>query len=225
MTDERRRKVAGACGIAFVILFAAAVVLMVKDSPSGDTFPDKDVVSYFKDHKDAIGAATLLMALAGLCFLVFLGGLRERLEGTAREGRSLVPIAAGVLYVGLLFAAAAILGGMSGALDYQKPFTVDPNTGRLLLALGFYAGFYASIPAAVFVAGSSAIAARSGALPVWLIRAGYGVAGLCIVGLVAFPIGGALAALWTVPVSILLIRGAPAHQRAGNPTAVAPAGA
>jgi hypothetical protein len=219
MTD-RGSKIAGACGLLFVALFAATAVLITAHQPSGDTVSNKEVISYFKDHKDALQAATFLMAIGGLCFLVFLGGVRERLHGE----RSVLTVASGVLMVGMLFALVAILGAIPAALDYQKPFTVDPGTGRLLLALSFYAVWYASIPAAVFVGSASAAAAKSGALPVWLTRAGYAVAVLSIVALVAFPVGPALGALWVIPVSVVMLRRAPARREAGRPT-TAPAGA
>ena len=177
------------------------------------------MITYFKDHKDALGAATFLMAIGGLCFLVFLGGLRDRLAAE----RSTLALASGVLMVGTLFALVAIVGAIPGALDYQKPFTIDGDTGRLLLALGFYAGWYASVPAAVFVGSASAAASKGGVLPVWLVRSGYVVAVLSIVGLAAFPVGPALAVLWTVPVSIALLRGTPSRQRTGGRASVAPA--
>jgi len=147
-----------------------------------------------------------LIALAGMLFLVFLAGLRERL-GEKGGTQATIAVAAGVLYVGLLFAAVAAVAAIPASLDYQKPFTIDPGTGRLLLSLAFSATYFASVPAAAFVAASSTAAQRSGVLPAWLVRAGYAVGVLCVIGLVLFPVGPMLAALWTVPVSVLMLRG------------------
>ncbi len=207
MPTTRSSKTAGACGLGFVAFAAAAFVLENVGAPSGDTVSNAKLVSYLTDHKDGLQGAAVLMALGGLLFLGFLGGLRERLE---RGGaRATVPIAAGALFVGGLFTYAALKAAIPQALDYAKPYTVDTNTARVLEPLSYTSLIYVSIAAAAMVIGVSYIAAGHGLLPSWLTRGGYGAAALSVVSSVAFiPLGPPLAGVWVVAVSIVMLRDA-----------------
>lgn len=207
MATTRSMKIAAACGIGFVAFAAAAFVLENVGSPTSDTVSDARLVSYLTDHKDGLEGATVLMALAGLLFFGFLGGLRQRIEQDG--GRATLPVAAGALFVGGLFAYATVNAAIPGAIDYAKPYTVDPSTARVLSSVEYTTLIYVSIAAAAMIAAVSAIAARSGVLPTWLTRGGYGVGALCVISSAAFfPLGPPLAALWVLAVSIVMIRDA-----------------
>lgn len=212
MLTNRANRIWGVCGIGFVALFATALALFNVGAPTGSTVSDNEIVSFITDHKDALQIGSVLMALAGLAFLVFLHGLPARVGG---EGRMPVPLAAGALFIGAMFAYAATSSVLAGALDYEKPFSVDPNTARVLAAISYYGLLYASIPAAVLIGAASAAAARSGALPRWLTRAGYVGAALCVITtVVGFLIVPIVIALWVLGVTIGGLRNARA-ERAG----------
>ncbi len=200
MLTNRGNRIWGACGIGFVALFATAVALLNVGAPTGSTVSDKEIVSFITDHKSALQIGSLVMALAGLAFLVFLHGLPERVGG---ESRMLVPVVAGGLFIGTMFAYAATGSVLAEALDYEKPFSIDPNTARVLAAISYGGLLYASIPAAVLIGTASAAATRSGALPRWLTRAGYAGAALCVVTtVVGFPVVPIVMALWVLGVTI-----------------------
>jgi hypothetical protein len=219
MPANRANRIWGVCGLGFVALFATAVALFNVGAPTGSTVSDNEIVSFITDHKDALQIGSVVMALAGLAFLVFLHGLPERIGD---EGRMLVPLAAGALFIGAMFAYAATSSVLVAALDYEKPFSIDPNTARVLAAISYNGLLYASIPAAVLIGAASAAATRTGTLPQWLTRAGYVGAALCVVTtVVGFPIVPIVMALWVLGVTISGLRNARAERTGVGSGAVA----
>lgn len=68
-------------GIAFAVLFTAAL-LMVPTLPGIDK-PGYDIVSYFREHSDAMRTQALMMTFGCLALVVVLGYARDRLSGPA----------------------------------------------------------------------------------------------------------------------------------------------
>ncbi len=122
MTDGNRWLAVG--GFAFVALFVAAMIASGGQLGSaGD--PDRQFVSYFNDTGNRardIGGAYLLAA-AGLAFVVFLAQmyttLRERAVGRLLP---LTALGTGLIFVALLFAAAAALSAVSTSLAFAAIF-------------------------------------------------------------------------------------------------------
>ena len=88
------------------------------DIPHGVS--DQKLTAWWSDsgHQWTVIVSMYLFILAGLCFLVFLAKLRSRLlaaEGGTSELTSLV-VAGGVVFVAMLFVAAASRGGIGFAI-------------------------------------------------------------------------------------------------------------
>jgi hypothetical protein len=75
------RRIPMIAGIAFAVLFAAAL-LMVPTLPGIDK-PGYDIVSHVNEHSDAMRAQGLLVAFGCLALVVVLGCARDRLSGPA----------------------------------------------------------------------------------------------------------------------------------------------
>lgn len=145
--------------------------------------------------------AVALVPFAGISFLWFIGVVRSRIG--EREDRlfATVFLGSGLLFVVTMFVAAATLAGT--ARLYPDGAPADDAT--VALANAWSAELVATFGlrmAGVFVAAVSSLGSRTGAIPRWLVLAGF----ICaIVLLVGSPINDWLALvfpLWVLVFSI-----------------------
>jgi hypothetical protein len=208
MTTSRSQRLTGAFGLVSVALVASGFLLIELNAPTGDTISDREVVSYFTDHKDAIFGGATLMFGGVLAFLPFLAGLRTVLRRAEPEGggASSLVLAAGAGWALFMLAGISIMAGIPGAIDYGKPFTVDPDTARLVMSLSWTPWFiYGGIAATVLIAATSISARRTGALPRMFVYAGFVLAALLLVGTMGGGFGVPVIPLWMIAVSVVLI--------------------
>jgi hypothetical protein len=138
-----------------------------------------------------------LFILAGLCFLVFLAKLRSRLlaaEGGASELTSLV-VVGGVVFVAMLFVAAAARGGIGFAIKSPGADELLPgaDTLRYFPTIGYAAlGAGGLLAAAVAMAWVGAVAALLVVL-----------ANVALAGVLAIP----AMLIWVMATSVAMWRG------------------
>jgi hypothetical protein len=218
VADAKGRRFDAATGIGFAVLAVVALVLPGAPPKAGDSI--EDIARFFTDNRSEVLTANLLLGVAAVLFLWFLGSLRSYLRAAeGGEGRlSAAAFGGGVAGIVLVLVAAALLSGIAFKLaDGQAP---EPTVTRALFDASSAVFAMVSFPFAVFFAAASCSAARSGALPPWAYWSGSAVAVLQLLGglaLVAksgfFATGGAMgfigplvALLWVVAVSILMFR-------------------
>jgi hypothetical protein len=217
VADARGRKFDAATGIGFAVL-AVVAFLLPGTPPKADDSTAK-LGSYFSDHHSDLLTGNLLLGVAGLLFLWFLGSLRSYLRAAeGGEGRlSAATFGAGVAGIVLLLAGAALLSAIAFKLaDGRLP---DPTITRAFFDASSAFFGMVGFAFAVFFGAASCSAARSGALPPWAYWSGSAVAVLQLLGgltLVAksgfFATGGALSIiapfvglLWVVAISVLIM--------------------
>jgi hypothetical protein len=130
----------GIAAIVFAVLFVVGF-LLASDSPDGNE-RDLKWVQYFADsgHRRMIVIGAILIALAALAFLIFLGALRERLRTAApgTEWLSTVAFASGVLFVAMLGVFAVSAAAVPAGITFgDNPVPRDANIMRSLDSLGF----------------------------------------------------------------------------------------
>src|SRR6266536_1661617 len=157
----------GIAAIVFAVLFVVGF-LLTSDTPDGNE-SDLKWVRYFADsgHRRMIVTGAILLTLAAVAFLIFLGVLRERLRGAApgSEWVSTIAFAAmiGVFTVGKGAVAAGITFG-------DNPVPRDASIMRSFESLGFGglllfgAGF-----AGLLIFTTSIVSGRGALLPGWLV--------------------------------------------------------
>jgi hypothetical protein len=208
MTSSRSQTLTGALGLVSAALLVSGFALVEINAPTGEVVSDREVVSYFTDHKDAIFGGATLMFGGVLAFLPFLAGLRTVLRRGEPEGggASSLVLAAGAGWALFILAGISIMAGIPGAMEYGKPFTVDPDTARLVMSLSWTPWFiYGGIAATVLIAATSISARRTGALPRMFVRTGFVLAALLLVGTLGGGFGVPVIPLWMVTVSAVLI--------------------
>jgi hypothetical protein len=191
------------------ILFAVLVVLaaLIRSAPGTDA-SDAEIVSYYQDsgNRDEETVAALLIGLAAVCFLSFLGSVRGALASREGEPAHLtsVMLASGTAFITLAFAGHVIRAGMSGTVElFDEQFQVDPNTARLLLAVGF--GFFVAsfFAGAAMALAASVLALETGVLPRWLAVLGLLGAAGGVLGFLLWP--ALLLFAWVIALSGFLL--------------------
>jgi hypothetical protein len=160
--NGRQQKVAGYAGILFVVLFAAGIVVS-GNSPALNASAAK-ITQYYQDHRAGILVSELLINLASVVLLWFLGGLHAILrQGDERGLLAPVVLASGAATVAVGM-VSDLAGTVAGLLAAQHGLG-DPALTRALLDIntGVHLAFFplavltATLAAAIF---KGAIGAR-----------------------------------------------------------------
>lgn len=213
-TSQRRRNPLALSGVLFVAFFIASLVLSGVLASAPLPMPDApatETARYFADSQAAVLVSGLLQALSATSLLVFA-------RRTAGEGSVL----AGTTLVG--GASAAVLLLLSALLSWALvPVAAGGDLALIgtLRDLSFLTGGTLHVAAlGVFVGAGSIAALRAQAFPRWLLWLGVAAAVLSILSLtsllwfpasILIPLGRLLAFVWTVAVSIVLMRGHTTH--------------
>jgi hypothetical protein len=196
---------AAVAGIIFGVLLITALVLLRVSVPA---HPEAAGVWLTDSRRRAAVAVALnLIPFAGIAFLWFIGVLRDRIG--EREDRlfATVFLGSGLLFVGMLFVAAAVAGATIAASSSTHPaadvLVLNRNlTGSLL-------NVYAMRMAAVFTLTTVNIARRTGIVSRWLILAGLACALILLVGVGISPWVELLFPAWILALSLEILIAAP----------------
>ena len=103
-------RAAALAGIVFSVLLIASLVLLRLATPAKADQPG----SWLTDsaRRAAVATALNLVPFAGIAFLWFLGVLRDRIGDREDRFFATVFLGSGLLFVGMLFVAAAVGGGI-----------------------------------------------------------------------------------------------------------------
>lgn len=164
MAEERWEKLAAATGIVFVIV--AAIGLLVAPTPPDPGASPDEVVSYFTDNGDKLRLQALLLGIAGIFFLWFLGTLRAFLGAAEGANNRLSATAFGSGIAAFTAFGTGI--GIAAALAHRVAEQADPGVTSALhdVASMFFAG--SSFPIAALFAAIALVSGRTKALPAWL---------------------------------------------------------
>lgn len=165
MTNQPEHKLhpprmAAVAGIVFSIMLSASIVLIYLTIASGGS----------RSSINRVWATGLnLVPFSGLAFLWFLGVLNDQIGDVGGRFFSTVCLGSGLLFLVLLFAAAAVAGGITTGANLVPLVLIacGQQTARLLL------NTYAMRMAAVFMISTSTVLLRSTVLPKWLAYVGY----------------------------------------------------
>jgi hypothetical protein len=200
----------GIAAIAFAVLFVVGF-LFVSDTPEGDESNLKWIRYYAdSDNRRMIIIGAIVLALAAVAFLVFLGVLRERLRNAApgAEWVGTTAFASGLLFVAMLAVAALGTASVSASVEFgDAPVVRDADVLRTFESLGVGAlVLFGAAAAGLLIITSSVAGGRAALLPRWLVVAGY-IAGVIVLlgGLFFIPL--VLFVLWMLVVGIVMLRG------------------
>jgi hypothetical protein len=198
----RTPSAAAIAGLLFSFLLIAAFVLVRISVPADPQEPG----SWLHANSTTVALAINLVPFAGIAFLWFIGVLRDRLGQLEDRFFATVFFGSGLLFLGMLFVAAAVIGGLLMAFDAQPEELIGSATFHFARAAVYATvNVYMVKMAGVFMITTSTIALYTGIAPRWLAILGYALALLLLLGsyyvswsFVVFP-------LWVMLISISIL--------------------
>jgi hypothetical protein len=174
----RTPRAAAVAGIVFSVFLATALVLLRISVPAHPAIPG----SWLTDsgRRTAVVIGLNLIPFAGIAFLWFVGVLRDRIGEREDRFFATVFLGSSLLFVAMIFAAAAVAGGVTAA---RASTPLGPDTlalGRNIS--GILINVYAMRMAAVFTLTTVTIARRTKIVSRWLTVAGLVSALVLLVG-------------------------------------------
>jgi hypothetical protein len=191
-------KAAAIAGVIFSVLLIVLIWLLRNSVPYDPLEPGKWLAT---DTKTAALALNLI-PFAGVAFLWFIGALRDRLGQLEDRFFGTVFFGSALLFLAMLFGAAASLGAAILAAFSMEPDVVA-NSGAFQLARAMayiIMNVYAIKMAAVFMVSTSTVIVYTAIAPRWIAILGYALAVILLFG--SYYIGWSFAVL---PLWVLLI--------------------
>jgi hypothetical protein len=209
----RTPRAAAVAGIIFSAFMITALVLLRVSAPAHSA----DAGAWLTDpHRRAgVAIALNLVPFAGIAFLWFIGVLRDRIGEREDRFFATVFFGSGLLFVAMLFVAAAVSGGLianaSSSLPDGSTLALGRNITSSLLNV------YAMRMAAVFTLTTVTIARRTEIVSRWLTLAGPVCALALLVGVGISPWVELLFPAWILALSLdILVAGRGASSPEGQ---------
>ena len=208
----RTPRAASVAGILFSVLLITALVLLRVSVPAdprvaGEWLSDST-------RRTAVVVALNLVPFAGIAFLWFVGVLRDRIGQREDRFFATVFLGSGLLFVAMLFVAAAVGGGLIAVASSGTPGAGTLALGRNVT--GILLNIYAMRMAAVFTLTLVTIARRTAIVSRWLTIAGLVTAVLLLVGVGISAWVELIFPAWILVLSVDVLR---AGRRAANSSA------
>jgi hypothetical protein len=196
----RSPRAAAVAGIAFSLILGTALVLVRVAVPADPN----DAGAWLDEgwRNTAVTIALYLVPFAGIAFLWFIGVVRDRI-GTAEDRLFATAfLGTGLLFVAMLFVAAAVSGALLEVAKQQ-----DPGVSEDVWSFGRHATFliltvYAMRMAGMFAIVTTTIALRLGIFPRWLAAFGLIVAVVLLLTVESSPWSVMLFPLWVLILSV-----------------------
>jgi hypothetical protein len=204
--DIRTSRAAGVAGLLFAALFIASILLL-RNHPGPGSTADEIRAWYLRDSSKQVALVGLYLApFAGIAFLWFIAVIRQHLGDREDKFFGTVFLGSGLLFVAMMFAAAAAAGSPLAAVKFQDAPIPTPDTIVVVRGLAYtFLYVYGVRAAAVFVVSVSTVALRTAALPRWLVFSGYGIAIVMLLSVSFFRFVVLLFPLWVSAVSLVIL--------------------
>jgi len=195
-------RAAAVAGILFSVLLIASLVILRLAIPADP----RDAGLWLAGEVRPIEVALTLLPFAGIAFLWFIGVVRDRLGEHEDRLFATVFLGSGLLFLAMLFAAAALAGGILIAYGASPTALVNTETYAFARAVTFVVlNTYAIKMAGVFMISTGTLFLRTKVTPRWMALLGYVLALLLLVSIsrvswiiLVFP-------LWILLISIYIL--------------------
>jgi hypothetical protein len=210
--ELRTPRAAAVAGIVFAVILTVVVVLLHMALPAGG---DQSQWITQQARRQKVAWALELIPYAGIAFLWFIGVIRSQLGDREDKFFATAFLGSGILFVAMLFAAAANVGALLSL--YGGRSGVPADEVRLVGAVGtaLLATFGIRM-AAVFTMVVTNLGRRSGIIPRWLLVVGYAAAAMLLFApprtlwaVLLFPVW---VFMLSVQILVVSLRGAPSSE-------------
>jgi hypothetical protein len=213
--ELRAPRAAGIAGLLFAVLFIGSLLLL-RGQPGAGSSADEIARWYLGDEAKRVGLIGLYLApFAGIAFLWFIAVIRSHLGEREDQFFATVFLGSGLLFVAMLFGAAAAASAPLASVKFQGAPVPSPDSVGLARALAYTLLYvYGVRVAAVFMIAVSTIGLRTASMPRWLVLAGYVIAVVMLLSVSFFKLVVLVFPLWVAAVSVTILL----HPRAGDTT-------
>jgi hypothetical protein len=175
----RAPRAGAVAGILFSILFAIAFTLIRLSVPASEEDPGKWIAEASKSVRLGLN----LLPYAGICFLWFLGVLRDRMGIHEDRFLATVFLGSGLLFLAMVFTSSAVTGALLTAYAGVPERLLDSAPYTFSRSLSYeLANVYALKMAGVFMISTCTINIHIGIFPRWMAFVGYLLALCLLVG-------------------------------------------
>jgi len=199
----RTPKAAAIAGMLFSLLLIAVFSLLRISVPADPQEPG----SWLRTNSNTIALALNLVPFAGIAFLWFIGVLRDRLGALEDRFFATVFLGSGLLFLSMLFTAAAAVGGILMAFAAQPDELINSATFHFARAATYnLVNIYMIKMAGVFMITVSTLAIYTGFASRWSAILGYVLALLLLIGSYYMSWSFVIFPLWVLLMSFLILR-------------------
>ena len=196
-------KAAAIAGILFSVLLLAVFWLLRTSIPADPQEPG----SWLQSSSGSVALALNLMPFAGIAFLWFLGVLRDRLGQFEDRFFATVFFGSGLLFLAMLFTAAAIVGAILIVFATQPKELIGSATFHFARAAAYsMVNVYMIKMASVFMITTSTVAIYTGIAPRWLAVLGFALALVLLFGSFYISWSFLVFPLWIFLISVSILR-------------------
>jgi hypothetical protein len=195
-------RAAAVAGILFSVLLITSLVLIRLAVPANP----QDAGEWLTHSTRTVNLALNLVPFAGIAFLWFIGVVRDRLGTHEDRFFATVFLGSGLLFLAMLFASAAITGGL---------ISIFGQTPSMLIESGIYTfgrtvtyeimTVYTMKMAGVFMISTSTMSLRTGIMPRWMAILGLVLALFLLLSLDFFAWAPLVFPLWVLLISVHIL--------------------
>jgi hypothetical protein len=210
----RTPRAAAVAGVVFSVLLIAMLVLLRLSVPADPRVAGTWLTD--PGRRTAVAIALNLVPFAGIAFLWFIGVLRDRVGQREDRFFATVFLGSGLLFVAMLFVAAAFAGGLLAAASRSSG---PPGADTVALSrdmTGLLLNVYSMRMAAVFTLTTVTIARRTQIVSRWLTIAGIVAAVVLLIGVGISAWVELLFPAWILALSIDILTVSPNAFKAGK---------
>jgi hypothetical protein len=198
----RTPRAAAIAGMLFSLLLVAVFGLLRAAVPTDPTEPG----AWLQSGSSTVALGLNLVPFAGVAFLWFIGVLRDHLGQREDRFFATVFFGSGLLFLGMLFTAAALVGGLLAAFAVAPAELINSATYYFARASVYnFVNIYMSKAASVFMISTSTVAIYTGFVPRWLAIVGYALALMILFGSYHIAWSFVIFPLWVFTISACIL--------------------
>ncbi len=200
----RTPRAAAIAGIVFALLLGSALILLRIAIPANP----RDAGAWLDDtwRRDSVVIALNVVPYSGLAFLWFVGVVRDQIGEAEDRFFATVFLGTALLFVGMLFVAGAVAGGLLAAEARRGTAGISPEVWRFGRHVTYLVlTVYGMRMAGAFAIVTTTIALRLRILPRWLAAFGWVVGIVLLLTVQSFAWVEILFPLWVLVLSIHIL--------------------
>jgi hypothetical protein len=189
-------------GILFSILLAVSLTLIRLSVP----YTPDDPGRWLAEGSKSIHLALTLLPFAGICFLWFVGVLRDRMGVNEDRFLATVFLGSGLLFLAMVFVSSAVTGALIMGYEAIPGKLMDSASYTFGRGVSYeIANVYALRMAGVFMISTCTIDMRIGIFPRWMAYLGYIFALYLLVGAGRWGWSSMVFPVWTFVISVFIL--------------------